>query len=269
MTGIITDTKIIIDLIKKYFPELERIINEDYMTIKNFINKWIITIFTNDFQKEIGYIIWDFLLLQGNIILFKSIFSIISILKKQLISKKEKDEYIYPILANTLNIDPKNKKLLFGLALKNYEDLSEEYINTKRNNINPMVFDKIITINKNSFNRKKKQNDNKCNKCDKKWPICLCNDKIRINPINKLNFIIFKIPNNTEYYNNYFYDEINNNKDNIINNNNKDNILFELKDGENRDKNNNCNDLYNIITEREHHNCCSKFNNEINNNDNY
>ena len=263
MTGIITDTKIIIRLIKKYFPELERIINEDYLTIKNFINKWIITIFTNDFQKELGYIIWDFLLLQGNIILFKSIFSIISILKKQLISKKEKDEYIYPILANTLNIDPKNKKLLFGLALKNYEDLSENYININRNNINPMVFDKIISINKNSFNRKIKQ-ISKCNKCDKKWPICLVNDKIRTNPINKLNFIIFKIPNNTEYYNNYFYDEINNNKNNI--NNNKENIFLELQKGEN---NNNCNDLYNIITEREHHNCSSKLNNLINNIDNY
>ena len=70
MTGIITDTKIIINLIKKYYPELEKIIDEEYMTAKNFINKWIITIFTNDFQKELGYLIWDFLLLQGNIILY-------------------------------------------------------------------------------------------------------------------------------------------------------------------------------------------------------
>ena len=88
MTGIITDTKIIINLIKKYYPELEKIIDEEYMTVKNFINKWIITIFTNDFQKELGYLIWDFLLLQGNIILFKGIFSIVSILKKTIIRTK-------------------------------------------------------------------------------------------------------------------------------------------------------------------------------------
>jgi hypothetical protein len=73
MTGIITDTKIIIDLLIKYFPELEEIISEERMTIKNFINKWLITIFTNDFKQELGYKIWDYLLLDGNIILFKSI----------------------------------------------------------------------------------------------------------------------------------------------------------------------------------------------------
>ena len=249
---------------KKYFPELERLINEEYITIKNFINKWIITIFTNDFQKELGYVIWDFLLLQGDIILFKTIFSIFSILKKKLYITKEKDEYIYPIFANTLSIDPKNKKLLFGLALKNYEDLTENYINLKRNSINPEVFDKIIKINNNSYNRKLKQKAIVNNKCDKKWPICLGNDKLRTNPINKLNFIIFKTPNNTEYYNNYFYEEINNNKNHNINHN-KDNILFEFQNEEkekDNKKNNDFNDSYNIITEREHHNCCSKINNE-------
>ena len=119
------------------------------MTIKNFINKWIITIFTNDFQKDLGYIIWDFLLLQGNIVIFKSVLSLFSILKKKIIACKEKDEYIYSIFEETLNIESKNKKLLFGLAIKNYEDLKEKYINKIRNKINPIVFDNIIKINKN------------------------------------------------------------------------------------------------------------------------
>ena len=260
MTGIITDTKIIINLIKKYYPELEKIIDEEYMTAKNFINKWIITIFTNDFQKELGYLIWDFLLLQGNIILFKAILSIISILKKQLLEQNKKEACLYPIFADTLQIEPKNKKLLFGLAIKNYDDLNEKYLNSKRNKINPKVFDNIINLNKNSYNRKIKIKTILNNKCDEKWPICLGNDKLRTNPINKLNYIIFKIPNKTEYYNNYFYDEINNN-DNIkkSENINCNNIINEnnIKNEEN------FNDLYNIITEREHHNCCSLLNKEI------
>ncbi len=45
MTGIITDTKIAIKFLRKYFPELERLIEEEYMIFKNFINKWIITIY--------------------------------------------------------------------------------------------------------------------------------------------------------------------------------------------------------------------------------
>ena len=261
MTGIITDTKIIINLIKKYYPELEKLIDEEYMTIKNFINKWIITIFTNDFQRELGYLIWDFLLLQGDIILFKGIFSIISILKKPILEKNKKEECLYPIFAETLNIDPKNKKLLFGLAIKNYDDLNEKYLNSQRNKINPKVFDNIININKNSYNRKIKMKTILNNKCDEKWPICLGNDKLRINPINKLNYIIFKIPNKTEYYNNYFYDEINNNifKRKNIENNNCNNIINE----NNKKNEENFDDLYNIITERENHNCCSLSNKEL------
>ena len=224
------------------------------MTIKNFINKWIITIFTNDFQKELGYIIWDFLLLQGNIVIFKSILSLFSILKKQIIASKEKDEYIYSIFEETLNIESKNKKLLFGLAIKNYEDLTEKYINKKRNIINPIVFDNITKINKNSYNIKIKNKNPPMNKCDEKWPICLWNDKLRSNPINNLNFIVFKTPYNTKYYKNYFFDEINNENGNIFND-------YEKKEDNNHM--NDINDLYNIITERENHHCCSLINSEI------
>ena len=259
MTGIITDTKIIIDLIKKYFPDLEKIVDEEYMTIKNFIKKWIITIFTNDFQKELGYLIWDFLLLQGNTILFKGVFSIISILKKQLLEQNKKEECLYPIFSDTFNIDPKNKKLLFGLAIKNYDDLNEKYLNSKRNTINPKVFENIININKNSYNRKIKIKTILKNKCDEKWPICLGNDKLRINPINKLNYIIFKIPNKTEYYNNYFYNEINNNDNRK---NSEDNNINNIINENNIKNEENVNDLYNIITEREHHNCLSLLNKE-------
>ena len=252
MTGIITDTKIIINLIKKYYPELERIIDEENLIIKNFINKWIITIFSNDFPKELSYLIWDFLLLQGNIVLFKGIFTIFSILKKKILFKKKKEEGLYPIFTDTLSIDPKNKKILFGLAIKDYEGLNEKYINVKRNKINPIVFDNIIKINKNSYNRKIKTKAVLNNKCDQKWPICLGNDKLRTNPINKLNYIVFKIPNNTEYYNNYFFDEINNiNKQNEKNNQRNNKIQNE----ESKKNEDNFNDLYNIITEREHHNC--------------
>lgn len=255
MTGIITDTKIIIRLIKKYFPELEKIIDTELMTIKNFINKWLITIFTNDFQKELGYLIWDYLLLQGNIILFKSVFAIFSILKKRLLTQKNKEECLYPIFSDTLDIDPRNKNLLFGLAIKNY-DINENYITKKRNAINPAVFDKIKKINKNSYERKIKSKNVITKKCDEKWPICLGNDKMRSNPINRLNFIVFKMPNNTKYYKDYFYDEINNNNINNIHNNEDNNIYNNKQKLGNKNEENKFNDTFNIITEREQHICC-------------
>ena len=242
MTGIITDTKIIIDLLIKYFPELDELINDEKMTIKNFVNKWLITIFTNDFKKEFGYKIWDYLLFQGNLILFKSVFSIFSILKKDLITTFENNECLYQIFGDTLNIDPKNKKFLFGLILKNYDNLDEKYIDFKRNKINPLVFKDIININKNSYMKKIKIKTILDKKCNQKWPICLSNNNNRINPISPLNYVIFKIPNKTKCYDNYFFQEINEeqNEKNNINN-------FEDK--------NNFNDYYNIITEREKHNC--------------
>ena len=251
MTGIITDTKIILKMLKKYFPELEKLIDEENMIMKNFINKWIITLFTNNFQKELGYIIWDFLLLQGNIVLFKGIFTIFSILKKKLLNQKKNEELLYPIFEDTLNIDPKNKKILFGLAIKNYDGLDEKNINKKRNSINPKIFDDIINLNKNSYNRKMKIKSIFNDKCDKKWPICLGNDKLRSNPINKLNYIIFKIPNEAVYFNNYFFDEINND----IHDKNSNNIINIIENEENKNNDENLNDLYNIISEREHHRC--------------
>jgi hypothetical protein len=51
------------------------------LSLNNFIHKWFVSLFTQNFCEEYSLIIWDFLMLEGNIVLFKSSLAIFATLR--------------------------------------------------------------------------------------------------------------------------------------------------------------------------------------------
>lgn len=88
LSGMITDCIIMKMLIKKYLPELYKFLIETHSfdnSLDNFIYKWFITIFAQNFNKEFTYLIWDFIIMDGNIILFKAVLAILKIMKNEIL----------------------------------------------------------------------------------------------------------------------------------------------------------------------------------------
>jgi hypothetical protein len=86
LAGMITDCSILVNFIEKYLPDLYKfLLNNNFeLSLNNFIHKWLVTLFVQNFDKEINLVIWDFLFLEGNIVLFKSALAILKILKNEI-----------------------------------------------------------------------------------------------------------------------------------------------------------------------------------------
>jgi hypothetical protein len=91
----ITDCLILVNLLQKYLPDLYNflVINGLEENINNFIHKWFVSIFVQNFKEEFSLLIWDFLFLEGNITLFKAGLAVFKILKNEIMVKNEFGKY--------------------------------------------------------------------------------------------------------------------------------------------------------------------------------
>ena len=82
----ITDCTILVNFLEKYLPDLFKFLIENNfeLSLNNFVHKWFVGLFVQNFEKEISLIIWDFYFLEGSMVLFKAALAVMKILKKDL-----------------------------------------------------------------------------------------------------------------------------------------------------------------------------------------
>ena len=87
------DKTIIFNFLEKYFPQMEKTLNNDCYKelIHNYIYQSLISLLINGLNEETSFLIWDYLFLEGNIVLIKSFLAIFGELKNKLINIKEDD----------------------------------------------------------------------------------------------------------------------------------------------------------------------------------
>ena len=240
-------------------PKLHIIINnnKDYegnYIGEMFINKILVNLFVNRaIDKNITLLIFDYLFLKGNKILFQAFLSIYNYLYDLIINCNKSIESFDKIINQDLkNLDINNKKFILNLFFNYEKAISnidiDEYRNTFSLSISQALEDKNIEFIKMKVNTcyhtelYKKQLDNFSN-CNKEWPYCI-NDYYFENVkgvFDNLSFTKGKI----NYIDNYFFSNKQNKKENEI----------TVKD---KGKVN-----YNILLERRPH-YCSEIENEMN-----
>jgi hypothetical protein len=91
----ITDCLILVNLLQKYLPDLYNFLVSSGLeeNINNFIHKWFVSLFVQNFKEEFSLLIWDFLFLEGNITLFKAGLAVFKILKNEIMVKNEFGKY--------------------------------------------------------------------------------------------------------------------------------------------------------------------------------
>ena len=223
MCGIIVDMTIINILIRNYLPKLIPILenkNEnfgDYVG-NNFINVNLINLFTNDYINEnTSLLIWDLLLIDGNIILIKSFLAIYHYLQPFLLKSSQTIEDFQTIINNNMKkLENDDKDLIFYLVIKEY-NFNEEGIEQARFSLS------VNTAN--SINKEKNNNNYKIKKksvdCNIDWPVCRY---IYQNNDCKNNIIFFHVlqRKNKNYIDNYFVERLKDKKKNV-NDENKNN----------------------------------------------
>ncbi len=241
------DKTIIFNFLEKYFPQMEKTLNNDCYKelIHNYIYQSLISLLINGLNEETSYLIWDYLFLEGNIVLIKSFLAIFGELKNKLINIKDEDmETIHEILnIDTKNIQTDSVELIHCLIIRQFE-FDENYIEDLRlslcnyleesNDSNSV--EKIQTKIKHKITDIESEIQ-KYKNCNKQWPYCR-NDSYFENVSQCIKCLVLSQKDNIDIIEEYFFDI------SAINFRNK-------KE----------NDFYDIMVERRPHFCSEIFEN--------
>ena len=225
LSGILTDTTILTNILEMKYPKLDPSIQMNYY---NTIIIFLTSLFINHVNEETLFTIYDSLFLCGSITIFKSILFLLDYCKKSyeklntFMDLPELNDYNKNILSNLTyqDVNDLRKKLfdynkVFEFSMKN--------INKKRNEIRKETEKEIQMNHKNKqFKEEEKKellvlnsyinSDN--NKCDLDWPLCIYDKKYRF---ENNDFFVFKVLDEPNFIDDYYFNEYNhNNKNEII-----------------------------------------------------
>ena len=189
LIGILVDTTILKILIKSVMPKLSLIIenNKDYdgnFIGDIFINKILVNLFiSNNIDKNISLLIFDYLFIKGNKVVFNAFLSIYNYLHDFIVKGEKSIENYSKIINEDLkNLKIDNEDFLFNLFFVYEKSISkiniDEYRKTLTEKISQSIEEKNIDFIKSkvklTYSKElyEKQFD-KFSKCHKEWPYCL------------------------------------------------------------------------------------------------
>ena len=166
------------------------------MSINNVLFKWLLSLFIQNTSEKMWICIWDLLLLEGHIVLFKAAIGILKIMSKEITTTfslealmkmfDEKFEHVNSV-----------KRLKYYLIIKRF-DFDMDLIDNNRYLISPGV-SKTISKIPNSYNKRKNKSKEKCNLA---WPYCVNNKK---EPFIIKDYSIYKEFEDPFIITNYFF----------------------------------------------------------------
>ena len=254
-----TDSAIMLNMIEDSLPKVINHLqkNNSEIFLKNLLYKWFISLFLENMNKKISYVIFDFFLFEGNIILFKATLLIIFLIKDKILNINNFVDFNKFFEEDINNFNHKN---FADLLLKNnLFKFDMNFINKKRKEIIIRTKEQIFK----AFELKKLRKENQINEenniqCDFDFPECLKkNSEPKIN-----SFFIYKqinFPKIIEDFYDYRHNIKNLNKNRIELENNRLKKLSEFND-----KNVIQTEIFgNLLIERQKHFCnCNRSSRE-------
>jgi hypothetical protein len=195
LSGLMTDTSIVQILLKGNFKDIYEDLEESGGSIylNNAVNKWLLSIFMQGISEIYTNFIWDMFLLEGNIIVFKTIYAMIILLESHIIKCKTFDQ-----LNNVFNDVPmtfdKRGKLAYYLISKKF-NFNMDMIKKYRKTLSSSIINEIINLGnlRHDSNEEEEENDEIASDkeviCDLDWPLCIKDKK---NLENEYDFIVLK-----------------------------------------------------------------------------
>ena len=194
-TGVRIDIEIIKKIIFLIDPKMSN--NENFqLSISNLIAQCFISLFSNYVNDNILFSIWDSFFIYGNIILYKAVIWIVSLIYKQNINNYELT-YLQNNFFQKMKIENNTNSLNYYLMC--YILFNESYIQHYRNKFSKQIIQDNQILKKNNT-----QVNNLI--CDKNLPFCLFTNKID-NIVNLNQFYVLRCNRKIKFYKDYFSDE--------------------------------------------------------------
>ncbi len=194
-TGVRIDIEIIKKIIFLIDPKMSN--NENFqLSISNLIVQCFISLFSNYVNENILFSIWDSFFIYGNIILYKAVIWIVSLIYKQNINNYELT-YLQNNFFQKMKIENNTNSLNYYLMC--YILFNESYIQHYRNKFSKQIIQDNQILKKNNT-----QVNNLI--CDKNLPFCLFTNKID-NIINLNQFYVLRCNRKIKFYKDYFSEE--------------------------------------------------------------
>jgi hypothetical protein len=260
-------------ILKKYIPKLFKFLmaNGFELSLNNFIHKWFVSLFTQNFNETTSLMIWDFLFLEGNIILFKAALGVFSILKNKIMSNTVFEDIYVVLNDHTLNIK-NSREILFFISLRRFE-FDDEFLEDHRQLLQKAIIQNIKLENEIKLALKLKNKEKivkivkeepsiPCiKKCNKNWPYCW-NDSQNDFQHEIISYLVYKIKSHIVIFDDYFVDK-NKFKFNRVNTYKSIGEFFSKNENEDEGNKvgNGDDDL--LIQRRPHSRLCKEFNDEF------
>lgn len=167
------------------------------MSINNVLFKWLLSLFIQNTSEKVWQCIWDHLLLEGHIVLFKAAVGFLKIMSKE-ITNIYSLEAIMKLFDEQFEQMNAIKKMKYYLIVKRF-DFDMDMIDNNRSLFFPKVSNSIKKIP--LIRAKAKKNEEECNA---EFPYCLNN---RNEFFSIKDYFIYKTLKEPLIINNYFFNE--------------------------------------------------------------
>lgn len=209
------DCAILLNLIKGYLPNVyNHLVEIGYeMSLSNVLYKWFVSLFIQNLSSDLSLVIWDMLMLEGNIVLFKATIGILKILKNSILSKSSLEDINYIFDEETRHLND-HSVLVYYLILQKFE-FDIEFIYKNRIVFQSTILESIINNNNYRKNKYIEEERNWADgeqyrrrasyvknvvECFREWPLCIYDLGYKYNVITYLVFKVHDPPNFIENY---------------------------------------------------------------------
>ena len=223
--GLMNDINCFIVLLKDYYHknnhEFKFLNNQNNEVLLNTVFfKWFETLFIDGLNENLTFFIWDALIINGDLILFKSALAIFEFIKKDILNIKfEEIANFFEEKLKYVKID--RKKFYNFVLFDKFKIDIKKFKQIRRTNLENGIKNLVNKNNKINENNNKIINENsQIEECNRNWPFCTQKSKDEINEV-----LILKVFNQTNIIKNFFENQ---NKIKIFDNENKNNIYNNL-----------------------------------------
>lgn len=223
LSGVCVDTEVVKEFLRMN-NQMDSFLIKSNFNIDNFINKWLITLFSENFDPELTNLIWDFLFLEGSIVLIKTCITIFLILREKYLSFTEDDfgDFFMVLSEDIKKIPWNHKDIIYSLTFKRFKFVKRDLI-LERDKFTERVEKRINENNiknyQNTLKIKKEKEEKETNKklgknkpnifCNPKWPTCNMKEE---GPKLVIKYLVFtenfSFDDPNKVHENYFFKDV-------------------------------------------------------------
>lgn len=210
LSGIIVDTSILHILLKMYHKDLyDHLVSLNYdLSLNNILYKWFVSMFIQNINEDLSYIVWDSMFLEGNIMLFFASLAMFRIMKLD-IMKTNSVEELHMLFDDSI-YKYQDKDIMFWYCIIKRFEFDYTFLNKHRIEYGGSVAETIIQGNKKRLEMLKKQKRQASYVkgmvlCQKDWPICIYDLDYKYN--NIITYLVLRRGEKVNIIENYFFEE--------------------------------------------------------------